>query len=247
MHNPGLLHRTLNGLANLFFPPVCPICRQTLWRTKDGLLCGACAIEHEPTRPPFCSTCGRPFDQSAPAHRCQDCLLDPPPYRHLRSAFEYKGELRHALLAFKMKRDASRARSLAGLLLLTGQMGIRWEAYDCVVPVPLHDNRLRWRGYNQCGLLLKEAAAVRPIRVRRGVLSRTRETTPQFMASAGEKVSNVAGAFACATPEAVSGGDVLLVDDIVTSGATIAECARVLIGAGAKTVDVAVLARSLPD
>ena len=168
-----------------------------------------------------------------------------PPYRLMRSAFAYRGALRRAVLAFKMYREVSRARALAGLLLQTETIGIRWEAYDLVVPVPLHDNRLRWRGFNQCTLLLREIAARRPIVWTDRLLVRIRDTTPQVMVLHSDRHKNVAGAFFAEPTADLTGASVLIVDDITTTGATLAECAKALATAGAQVVDAAVLARPL--
>jgi ComF family protein len=174
-------------------------------------------------------------------------MTDPPPYRYLRSAYTYQGELRRAILSFKMESQIVRAAPLACLLLATEQMGIDWEGYDLIVPVPLHNNRLRRRGYNQCSLLVSQIARTRKIEWTDQALVRTRDTTPQFMVERKDRRKNVKGAFDCPEPAAVNQLSILLVDDITTTGSTLAECAKVLKEAGASVVDGAVLARPISE
>ena len=245
-YSTGPLRRALHRFSTLFFPPVCPICLKSLWRPEDGSLCAECSSSCRPITPPFCNRCGRPFEGDE-GHECQDCLMEPPPYRYMRSAYVYDGPLRQAILAFKMMREISRAAPLAGLLLATQQLGIDWEGYDLVVPVPLHDNRLRWRGYNQCSLLLREVARYRRVAWTEGALVRIKDTTPQFMVLPKERRKNVVGAFACPNPSDVDNRSILLVDDITTTGSTIMECAKALREAGASAVDAAVLSRPMKN
>lgn len=230
-------------MSRLLFPPVCPICSEVLWKPEDTFLCEACRKETLFVLPPYCNRCGTPF-KSNKGHECGQCLQSPPPYRYLRTPFGYQGELRNSILKFKMLRHISLAAPLAGLLLLTEQQGINWNEYDLICPIPLHHNRLKWRGFNQCALLIKEVARQRNIVCSDDVLLRIRDTTPQFMVNPNERSSNVKGAFVC-NSEDVSDKKILLVDDITTTGSTIAECAKVLKKAGAFIVDVAVLARSV--
>lgn len=143
-----------------------------------------------------------------------------------------------------MMRQISLAAPLAGLLLMTQQQGINWEEYDLVCPIPLHRNRLKWRGFNQCSLLLREIAGRINIAWSDDFLVRTRDTTPQFQVSPNERRKNVKGAFSCSSGE-ISESKILLVDDIMTTGSTIVECAEVLKKSGAAIVDAAVLARSI--
>lgn len=155
--------------------------------------------------------------------------------------------MRTAILEFKMNRQTSRAAPLAGLLLFVEEMGIDWASYDLCIPVPLHNKRLRWRGYNQCSLLLAEIARKRKIQWTDRALIRHRDTRPQFELSATKRRENVKGAFACPAPGELSGKTVLLVDDITTTGATLHECVKVLKKAGVAVVDVAVLAKAGVD
>jgi len=178
---------------------------------------------------------------------CRKCLESPPQYRYIRVPYKYAGKLKEAIWDFKMNRGVSRAQSLAGLLLETEQMGIDWENYDLVIPVPLHDNRIRWRGYNQCALLLREIAKVRKIEWSDEVLYRIVDTPPQYTLKHKQRRKNVKGAFSCKAPSFINQGEILLVDDITTTGSTLSECAKTLKNSGAKVIDAVAIARPITD
>lgn len=242
----GPFQRILAGFLNALFPPACPICLKQLWRTQDKAVCTNCERDLKLISPPSCIKCGRQFKDGG-SRNCQDCITSPPSYRYMRAACVYQGRLRQAILDFKMNRSVSRAAPLAGLLLATETMGIDWESYDLVLPVPLHKNRLKWRGFNQCTLLIKEIATFRNIIWSDQLLLRTRDTTPQVELDANKRLENVKGAFECAHLSEIKSATILLVDDITATGATVAECSKILSECGAAMVDVAVLARPVTD
>jgi ComF family protein len=119
------------------------------------------------------------------------------------------------------------------------------QHYDMIIPVPLHLERLRWRGFNQSLLLAQAIGQKEKIAVDPFLLERTRSTAPQTQLSEKERKNNVREAFAVSDPDRLQGTCVLLVDDVYTSGATVNECARVLRRSGATSVDVFTLARAV--
>jgi ComF family protein len=149
--------------------------------------------------------------------------------------------LKSALKRFKYDRDVSLAPVLGSLLV--DHAPLVADDYDVLVPVPLHDGRLRWRGFNQA-LLLARALGKRS-RVDPFALRRKRATTSQVGLSEAERGRNVRDAFVVDCPERVSGLSVLLVDDVYTTGATAESCAATLLDAGVSRVDVLVLARAV--
>jgi ComF family protein len=198
--------------------------------------------------PPWCAACGLPFltfaAPPAPAsggrpERCAACAAAPPPWDYARAAAQYVDPLRIALGAFKFHGRRALARPLAGLLV--EQCGAALPAdVEVLVPVPLGRARERERGFNQAALLAEGVARAlgRPAR---DWLARTRATPPQSELGAAERRANVRNAFH-ARP-AVAGRHVVVVDDVLTTGATVAECARVLRKAGARAVGVLTVAR----
>jgi len=145
---------------------------------------------------------------------------------------------------FKYGPDVTLAPTLGDFLADNGPV---MDAYALLVPVPLHPSRLRWRGFNQALLLARPLARRGRVRLAPFALARTRPTAPQVGLNDKERQENIAGAFTVRDPVLVRGRSILLIDDVYTTGATVNECARVLRGAGARRVDVLVLARAAPQ
>ena len=143
----------------------------------------------------------------------------------------------------KYGRDQSLWRALAQCL--GDSLPLNAGEYDLVIPVPLHSRRLRWRGFNQAALL--GFAVARKIRCRLDVttLTRIRDTPPQTWQDNAQRRQNVRGAFIVTRPNRIASRTLLLVDDVMTTGATLDECARTLLAAGAQRVDVFTLARAV--
>ena len=218
------------ALLDLCFPPRCAACDAF----SAAPFCATCATSLYPVASPLCPRCGLPFDGGVD-HVCADCRAHPPPFRRASAALRYGGELQHALLRLKFASRPDLARRLAPLMP---------PLPDCdrVVPVPLHRRRLARREYNQALLLAR--AAWPGARIDPFALERTRDTPPQATLRGALRRTNLRGAF-LASARRVDGRRVVLVDDVLTTGTTAAECARALRRAGATSVDVVTLARTV--
>jgi len=197
---------------------------------------------------PLCTVCGVPFRTRGDAdHLCGGCLTHPPRFTQARACAVYDAAesvadpLKAVLQRYKYNRDVSLAGPLAALLATRAPLAL--DTYDVLMPVPLHVDRLRWRGFNQAQLLAQ--GLVERLPVDAFALQRVRPTRPQVQLNETERRRNVAGAFHVAHPEHVRGRRILLVDDVYTTGATVDECSRVLRRAGARGIDVLVLARAV--
>jgi ComF family protein len=227
----------------------------------DGL-CRACAAALTPRSGGCCHRCGRMFGNAAsqdghtpapdtpqkgapPVITCGECRLNPPPWDRFYFHGPYTDALRHLVLDYKFNGGLHRTRLLSSMAVAAFRHG-RGRVPDLVVPVPLHPRRLVWRGYNQSTELARALGRALPAPVNDRALVRTRNTVPQTRLDMRQRRENIRDAFS-ADPELVSGRAVLLVDDVFTTGATMTECARTLCRAGAKTVDVLVLARACGD
>jgi ComF family protein len=230
-----------NALATTFldlvFPALCPACQARLGPGRRDPLCGSCWDAIERIAPPYCDACGAPGPP-----RCGPCAAEPPAYEYARSAARYAGPLREALLAFKFGGRRALARPLADLAVEQCAGALR-PAIAAVVPVPLAWERERARGFNQARLLAERVARRLGAPLRPRWLARVRATRPQSDLTAEERRANVRGAFR-ASP-ATAGLHVLLVDDVYTTGATLAECARALRDAGAGRIGLLTVARVL--
>ncbi len=198
-----------------------------------------------------CEICGGPLESVASgAERCARCLARRPHYRRARTIARYRttaedepGSLPALIRRHKYGLDQSVGRALAEFL--GDELPIAADDYDVVIPVPLHWRRLWWRGFNQAALLAGEVAARLALPLDTTSMTRRRSTLPQTSRHHDERIKNVRRAFAVTSPERVKNRRVLIVDDVMTTGATVDECARVLLAAGAASVDVFTLARVL--
>ena len=232
------------ALLDLLFPPRCAGCgRRGAW------LCAGCAGRLAPLAPPWCARCGIPL----PGPRdglCPRCRADGPFALDLaRAAYAFREPVRAAIHRFKYEGERGRAAHLAGLI--AGSHGASdliaaGDAADVLlVPVPLDPARRRARGYNQAEELARELAELWgcPLST---ALARTRETRPQVGLDRAGRRENVRGAFAWGG-DPLAGRRVLLVDDVMTTGATAEECAAALKAAGARRVGLLTVARPVSD
>jgi ComF family protein len=143
----------------------------------------------------------------------------------------------------KYGRDQSLSHALAQCL--GESLPLNGDDYDLVIPVPLHRRRLRWRGFNQAALLGFAVARKIDCMLDVVTLARIRDTPPQTWQDRAQRRQNVRGAFAVTRPHRIANRSLLLVDDVMTTGATLDECARTLLAAGARKVDVFTLARAV--
>ena len=241
-----MLHTFRTAFVNTIYPPRCLACPAPT-EAPHGL-CAACwADTHFTTGSATCGRCGVPLigteaEADAQDH-CDSCLASPPGWDRGAAAVVYSGAGRRVVLSLKHGDRLDLVRPLAGWMASAGQRLL--EDADLVVPVPLHWRRLLKRRYNQSAELARILArgAGKPLAV--DVLTRCRATTPQERMTAAERAANQAGAFAVSQRHHVvlDGANVLLIDDVLTSGATLSSCAAALRAAGAARVDVLVLAR----
>jgi len=241
------IRRVVDSFLNLIYPDQCFICSAPVTRRSDCGVCDGCWRNALRLRiaPPRCPSCGLPFQnfEEHSEYLCGKCILEAPPYSGARSFGHYAAELRRVIQELKFHDR----RNLVGLMapLLAGVFFENWgrEDFDIVAPVPLHPKRSRERGFNQSELLarsLSRQIALPWVRA----LVRTRPTLPQVGLSDARRRDNVRNAFRCTAPEAVYGRRVLLIDDVMTTGATVSSAALALLDGGAIRVSVLTVART---
>jgi ComF family protein len=239
----------LHYLLNFLYPPRCAACDAGLPIDATRRVCALCLAAVEPPRPPLCLVCGAPLYAGDEDECCGHCRAALPAFDSARTITRYRtGADGSSTVAALLRRhkyglDQSLGRALAEYL--DAAPALDAGAYDVVIPVPLHRTRLRWRGFNQAALL--GVALARRLNCPLDVvtLTRVRSTPPQTARDRAQRARNVHNAFAVRRPSRVAGQRVLLVDDVMTTGATADECARVLRAAGARRIDVLTLARVL--
>ncbi len=238
---PARPWRWLTALADALLPARCLACGTIV--DAPGRLCAACWAAVDFIAPPYCARCGFPFDvDEGPDALCGACMREEPAFDRARAAVIYRDVGRGLVLGFKYRDRTHSAAAFAGWMARAG--GELLDGADAVVPVPLHRLRLFARRYNQAALLAREIARLAGAPFAPYVLARTRRTPSQGGLTRAARIANVRGAFAVRRP--VAGGRIVLVDDVMTTGATAAACARTLKRAGARRVDVLALARVVP-
>ncbi|MET0331963.1 MAG: ComF family protein [Dyella sp.] len=204
----------------------------------DGVdLCPGCVAEL-PRNRSCCARCALPL--ASPAALCGRCQRQPPPWDAAWAPFRYGWPLDRLESRFKFAAELAAGRVLSALWL---REPMPPSLPSLLLPVPLHQSRLRQRGYNQALELAKPLAGAHALTLRHDLLLRQRATDAQTELDARERRRNVRGAFAIKT-DAVLPSHVALLDDVMTTGATLAECARVLRRAGVARIDVWALARA---
>ena len=243
--------RIADGLFNILLPDSCICCSAPVARLRDHGVCDECWVRLLQLRiePPFCPSCGIPFPPTRePANDlCIPCSRVSPDFSSARSFGYYTAELRRIIHQLKFSGRQDLAQLLAPLLLSTFFNTWRREEVDAIIPVPLHSKRLRERGFNQAALIGKILAQVLACPFLPEGLRRTRLTAPQVGLSDPGRVRNVRGAFLAARSCPIVGMRILVVDDVLTTGATAGSAARALLDAGAARVSVLSLARTVAE
>ena len=216
-------------------------------RHQDCGICSGCWDKALALKivPPRCASCGLPlqnFDDDQ-EHLCGDCILKMPPFAGARSFGYYTAELAGIIRELKFHGKRNLVRLLTPLLTAAFFESWSREDFDFIVPVPLHAKRRRERGYNQSELLAKALARQIAVPVHAGLI-RVRSTLPQVGFTHSERTENVRKAFRCPRPRQVSKKRILLIDDVMTTGATVASAARALLDDGALRVSVLTVARA---
>ena len=237
----GALRATFGLAVDVALPQLCAACREPVG--AEGL-CAACWSKLSFIAPPYCERLGIPFPfDPGPGVLSMEAIADPPAYRRARAAVRYDDVARKLVHAFKYGDRLDLAPTM-GRWMTNAARPLLAEA-DAIVPVPLHWRRQWARRFNQSALLAEVIAKASGNAVVHAALKRVKATPQQVGLSQAERAQNVQGAFRV-PPSAkaeVAGRRLLLVDDVLTSGATVDACSRALLRAGAAQVDVLVFAR----
>jgi ComF family protein len=245
----AMLRELASAVLDFCWPRTCAGCQRTWMLSEQGCWCPSCQDALVWIGSPHCPCCGIPFLDSPESddHLCGDCLKGTFDFDAARSAVLYAGVVRERIHQLKFGGTLHWLPALVALLAEAVKPGDAATQVDMILPVPLHQQRLRQRGFNQAGLMAREFGRAHSIPVRFGVLVRHRATLPQTRLGRRERLENVRGAFTVARPEAVRGRSLLLVDDVYTTGTTLSECAKVLKRKGAQAVYALTVARVVPD
>ncbi len=233
------------ALADLLWPLRCVACSTRILESVSlevsRVFCPTCAETLLFVSEPICSKCGLPFDGAGPSHSCSTCIADPPPFEKARTVLLYGGAAAEAIQRFKYSPAPHLSKQLSGLLEMAA---CTISPPDAIVPVPLHPKRLRTRGFNQSALLARPLSITLDAPFCPSILRRIRDTQNQAGLSRAERVINLKGAFSIQKAKRIAGRRVLLIDDVITTTATVREAAITLLQSGAASVEVIALARA---
>lgn len=225
---------TVKELLGWLYPAHCPLCGAAA--TDDSGLCAGC-LTSLPRHPRACPRCAAPAgDGLTPCGRCQQ---EPPAFKAAFAAFAYRPPLDKLIVELKFHHRLHLSRNLG--LLLARELAEQARP-EVIMPIPLHASRLRERGYNQALEIAREVGRALLLPVDYTSLARTRATVPQTELPHADRQKNVRGAFACPKPPAWN--HVALLDDVLTTGATVNEAALTLLNVGVARVSVWAVARA---
>lgn len=244
---PAFASFAARAVLDTLFPPRCFSCNG-LTGNAHGL-CVECWEKIDFISAPYCARCGVPFphEMGGKGVECMPCMTTPPPYTAARSVFRYDDGSRRLVTGYKYY-DRTQATPMFGQWLQRAGQELLGEV-DGIVPVPLHRWRLLQRRYNQSSLLARELGKLAGKPVLDEALRRSRHTRQQAGLTREQRLINVEGAFTVPAKQQaqVSGKRLLLIDDVLTTGATLHACAEALTEAGAEQVYILTLARTVGD
>ena len=235
----------INLIEVLLFPSCCGICSSFLESFEEKVICNKCWEKVVPYRGQICIKCGKVIKSSFnQPHYCQDCLTNPPIFSLHRSFGKYEGVLKDIILLFKFKRKRILGKKLSYLIYKILKTNPIFLKSDVIIPVPLHPRREKQRGFNQCEVMAIELEKLTNIRFLKDVLIKIKDTPPQSSLDLKKRKNNVKGAFHVKNSFYIYRKNILLIDDIYTSGSTVLECSKILKKAGAKEIFVFTLAQA---
>jgi len=239
----ALVRPALAAAADLLLPIACVVCGRLLPAGESGIICGHCWSRARQLPNPRCRRCGHPID----SHSCRWCSLLPPFVRAARS-YCWMGAGTGEEIVYALKYDGwtRAARAMSERMARVSWLADVVDERTAIVPVPISRRRLRERGFNQSSLLAVSLGPLWGIPVWEEVLTRTAGETSQTQLTPGERLSNVAGAFAVprSARKSLHGAHIMLVDDVVTTGATLRACSSALFAAGTRTISYMTFGRA---
>ncbi len=233
-----------DAVLNFVYPPVCQICQDARAGVEEGYVCEECLGKIPLLESPYCNKCGAPFEGAITnAFQCGNCKELELNFSFARAAVVTNPVMLDVIHRYKYNRALWFEPFLAGLLARQAAPGLLPGLWNMIVPVPLHPLKEREREFNQAERLSRGLARALNIPVNTKLLRRVKATATQTMLSREQRTANVHKAFSFCGRENLSGEKIILVDDVLTTGATTSACAKVLLKAGAGEVGVWTVAR----
>jgi ComF family protein len=236
----------LKDISAVVFPQQCPGCSEFPDSSEKTIFCAKCEEKIHFIQGAVCPVCGINFpDSPAESHLCGDCSDQRPYFFSARAVFSFETVILEAIHRFKYKRDFFIGETLASYMAGFPFSDIDFSQYSLILPVPLHIKRLRERGFNQSLILARAIGKKHKIPVDFSLLKRHKFTETQTGMHKNERKLNIKGAFEVINKKKIAGQNIILADDVYTTGSTVNECSKVLLKAKADRVAVLTLARVL--
>ena len=235
-------------IVNLIYPNHCLVCNASIDWQEARPICGQCwqgVINHSP---PFCSKCGRPLKETAnPAlirkKLCSNCITTKYYFQQGWTAAAFNGIIKNCIHLLKYQGKISLADPLSSLMAGFYKQYLKDQKFDLIIPVPLSRLKYRQREFNQAELLARQISRTIGLKTDPNNLIRTRPAPAQVQLDRVQRLMNLKDAFKVKKPAKAAGRNILLIDDVFTTGSTLNECAHALLKAGARQVSVFALAR----
>ncbi len=241
-----ILNDILKNISDIIFPPQCINCATILQSSKEKVFCPTCREQIKYLTQSLCPVCGMAFLNSpAESHLCGNCLENRPFFSCARAVASYETIILDAIHKFKYGHDLSIGSALASFLTDFSFPDFKFQTFHLLIPVPMHIKKLRERGFNQSLILANTLGKKQQINVNFSLLKRRKSTLTQTGLNKKEREQNIKGAFEVSDNKNIAGKNIILIDDVYTTGATLNECAKTLMKAGAKKVAALTLARVL--
>ena len=240
---PHLFREIFETAVVFLYPANCRVCETSLEVTSLPYICATCWQDIQFLEPPWCDICGTPNVKGL----CDECAVSPPPYGKLRSIALYQTTIRQAIRLFKFEKKRILAQHLIQLINARIPVDCAITEYDFILPVPIHKRRLRGRGFNQSTLLAKGIAQAAGVPILTDALVRHRHTMAQSSLGIDARQRNIIDAFKIRKPNVIRDKRILIIDDIITTGATFRAVVNELWKADPVEIDVLTLARTLHD
>ena len=253
MNHQNMLKYIKEGLLNFVFPLNCKVCGKPIRESRGYSICEDCFKTIKLIENPYCKKCGKPligtgFFLNNKDILCINCRKQHSYFNCARSVGVYEKALRKCIHLFKYYREKKLAKPLGKLLInYLSENTQYYQKVDLIIPVPLHKNDLVVRGFNQSLLLAIEIGNYFSIPVGRDILIKKKITTFQIKLSKKEREKNLINAFLIKEPERIKEKNILLIDDVFTTGSTVRECSKELKKARAKNIGVLTLARGMSE
>jgi competence protein ComFC len=238
------LWKVFDAGLNLIYPAVCQICREQRATYDESYICDHCRRKVRVLEAPFCSRCGIPFQGAITEEfQCSECKDVDLQFDSARAAVWVNAFMLDVVHRYKYNRALWFEKFLGDLLVNAAAPKLKSEHWDCIVPVPLHSSKKREREFNQADRLAEYLGRATNILVDTNILRRVAPTQTQTRLTRKERAENVRKAFALRAPLDLKGKNIIVIDDILTTGATTSACAGILRKAGASKIQVWTVAR----